>query len=52
MLKFFIIWFNEEDTTQSSGIIDWFHNSILLFHCAFRCIKHMLPNIQQFIVGS
>ena len=42
MLKFFIIWFNEEDTTSLSGVIElWFLDCPLLLLFAFRCIRHV-----------
>ena len=53
VLEFFIFWFNEEDTSQSSGIIElWFLDSPLLLRFAFRCIRHTLPHIWPYIVGS
>ena len=53
VLKFFIIWFNEEDTTYSSGIIELlFLDRPFLLRFAFCCIRHMLPHIWPYIVGS
>ena len=53
VFKFFIIRFNEEDTTSLSCIIElWFLDCPLLLCLAFRCIRHMLPQIWPYIVGS
>ena len=44
--EFFTIFFNEEDTTQLSGITElWFPDSPFLHRFAFCCIRHMLPHI-------
>ena len=41
VFEFFILRFNEEDTTQLSGsILLWFLDSPFLFCFAFRCIRH------------
>ena len=51
--KFFIICFNEEDSSQLSGIIElWFLDSQLLLRFPVRCIRHLLPHIWPCIVGS
>ena len=53
VFEFFIFWFNEEDTTHLSGIIElWFLDSPFFLCFAFRCIRHMLPHVWPYIVGS
>ena len=48
-----IIWFNEEDTTYLSGIFELWFLDVAHFCCfAFRCIRHMLPHVRPYIVGS
>ena len=52
-LEFFIVWFNEEYSSQLSGIVELrLLDSPLLLRFAFRCIRHMLPHIWPHIVGS
>ena len=52
-LKFFVIWFNEEDTTSLSCIIEfWFLDSPFLLCFLFRCIRHVLPHIWPYFIRS
>ena len=45
-LEFFIVWLNEEYSSQLSGIVEfWFLDSPSLFRFLFRCIRHLLPQI-------
>ena len=40
-LEFFVVWFNEEYSSQLSGIVElWFLDSPSLFCFLFRCIGH------------
>ena len=51
--NFFIIWLKEEDTPWSSGNNELrFLGSPLLLCFAFRCIRHVLPHIWPYSVGS
>ena len=53
MFKFLVIWFNEEDLPQLSGIIElWFLRGPFLLCFLSRCIGHMLPHIWPYIVRS
>ena len=53
VLYVLILRFNEENTTQFSGIIELgFLDSPLWLRFALRCIRHMLPHIWPYIVGS
>ena len=53
VLELLILRINEEDTTQFSGIFELsFLDSPLLLYFAFRCVRHMIPHIWPYIVGS
>ena len=52
-LEFFIVWFNEEYSSQLSGIVElWFLDCPSSFYFFFRCIRHMLPHILPYIVWT
>ena len=52
-LEFFVVWLSEEYSSQFSGIVKpWFLDSPSLFGFPFCCIRHMLPHIWLYIVGS
>ena len=53
VLEVLVLRSTEEDTTWLPGIIElWFLDSPLSLRFAFRCIRHMLPHIWPYIVGS
>ena len=46
ILEFFIIWINEVNTTQFSGIVELrFCDSPLMLFFAFRRVRHIFPNL-------
>ena len=52
-LEFFVVWFNEEYSSQLSGIVElWLLDSPSLFSFLLRCIRDTLPHIWPYIVGS
>ena len=52
-LEFFVVWFDEEHSSQMSGIVElWFLDSPSLFPLLFRCISHTLPHIWPYIVWT
>ena len=52
-LQFFVAWFNEEYSSQLSGIVElWFLDSPFLFCFLFRCVRHMLPHVWPHIVWT
>ena len=52
-LEFFVVWFDEEHSSQLSGIVElWFLDSPSLFSLLFRCIRHMLPHIWPYTVWT
>ena len=50
-LEFFAVWFNEEYSSQLSGIVEfWFLDGPSLFCFLFRCIGHKFPHIWSYII--
>ena len=50
-LEFFVVWFNEEYSSQLSGIVElWFLDSPSLFCFLFRCIGRKFPHIWPYIM--
>ena len=52
-LEFFVVWFNEEYSSQFSGIVElWFLDSPSLFCFLFRCIGHKFPHIWPYTIRT
>ena len=52
-LEFFVVWLNEEYSSQLSGIVElWFLDSPSLFCFLCRCIRHMLPHVWPYIAWT
>ena len=52
-LEFFVVWLNEEYSSQLSGIVElWFLDSPSLFCFLFRCIGDKFPHIWPYVIKT